>query len=158
MINALEEEVGFPLFIRTKKGVSPTENGKAMIPAFREIVRAHNHALEIGADIRGILSGALTIGSYYSISAMWLPPILKGFRQLYPNVRIDMKEGGNREMTRWLNEMSVDCCFFPGPLPEQSATGFPSARTSCWPGFRRIIQGQGRHPFRCAPWKMNHLL
>lgn len=111
MINALEEEVGFPLFIRTKKGVSPTENGKAMIPAFREIVRAHNHALEIGADIRGILSGALTIGSYYSVSAMWLPPILKRFRQLYPNVRINMKEGGNREMTRWLNEMSVDCCF-----------------------------------------------
>ena len=37
MINALEEEVGFPLFIRTKKGVSPTENGKAMIPAFRSI-------------------------------------------------------------------------------------------------------------------------
>ena len=73
------------------------------------------NALEIGADIRGILSGALTIGSYYSVSAMWLPPILKGFRQLYPNVRIDMKEGGNREMTRWLNEMSVDCCFFAGP-------------------------------------------
>ena len=116
MINALEEEVGFPLFIRTKKGVSPTENGKAMIPAFREIVRAHNHALEIGADIRGILSGALTIGSYYSVSAMWLPPILKRFRQLYPNVRINMKEGGNREMTRWLNEMSVDCCFFCFPL------------------------------------------
>ena len=92
MINALEEEVGFPLFIRTKKGVSPTENGKAMIPAFREIVRAHNHALEIGADIRGILSGALTIGSYYSVSAMWLPPILKRFRQLYPNVRINMKD------------------------------------------------------------------
>ncbi|MFR3751644.1 MAG: LysR substrate-binding domain-containing protein [Enterocloster sp.] len=95
--------------------MSPTENGKAMIPAFREIVRAHNHALEIGADIRGILSGALTIGSYYSVSAMWLPPILKRFRQLYPNVRINMKEGGNREMTRWLNEMSVDCCFFAEP-------------------------------------------
>ncbi|MEQ3317718.1 LysR family transcriptional regulator substrate-binding protein [Enterocloster clostridioformis] len=47
---------------------------------------------------------------------MWLPPILKRFRQLYPNVRIDIKEGGNREMTRWLNEMSVDCCFFCFPL------------------------------------------
>ena len=91
-----------------------------MIPAFREIVRAHNHALEIGADIRGILSGALTIGSYYSVSAMWLPPILKRFRQLYPNVRINMKEGGNREMTRWLNEMSVDCCFLLSLPPEQS--------------------------------------
>ncbi len=157
MINALEEEVGFPLFIRTKKGVSPTENGKAMIPAFREIVRAHNHALEIGADIRGILSGALTIGSYYSVSAMWLPPILKRFRQLYPNVRINMKEGGNREMTRWLNEMSVDCCFLLSLPPGQSATGFPFARTSCWPGFRRITPGQGRHHFRCAPWKTNRL-
>ena len=153
MINALEEEVGFPLFIRTKKGVSPTENGKAMIPAFREIVRAHNHALEIGADIRGILSGALTIGSYYSVSAMWLPPILKRFRQLYPNVRINMKEGGNREMKRW----PWTAAFLPSLLQKQSATGFRFARTSFWPGFPRIIPGQGRHHFRCVPWKMNRL-
>lgn len=115
MINSLEEEIGFTLLVRTKKGVSPTANGEAMIPSFREIVHAHKYAAESSADIRGILSGTLTIGCYYSISAIWLPSILMKFQQMYPNVRINMKEGGNKEMTRWLNEKSVDCCFCAEP-------------------------------------------
>lgn len=125
MINSLEDEIGFPLFVRTKKGVSPTANGEAMIPAFREIVRAHRYASEIGTDIRGILSGTLTIGSYYSVSALWLPSIFKRFQQMYPNVRINMKEGGNREMTQWLNEKSVDCCFAAEPSKETLCDWIP---------------------------------
>ena len=35
MINALESELGFPLFVRQKKGVVLTENGKTMLPAIR---------------------------------------------------------------------------------------------------------------------------
>ena len=150
MINALEEEVGFPLFIRTKKGVSPTENGKAMIPAFREIVRAHNHALEIGADIRGILSGALTIGSYYSVSAMWLPPILKRFRQLYPNVRINMKEGGNREMTRWLND-SHSPGRAAGLASEESPRGRGGFLSVVRPGKRTVYHNHAKPGYGNRP-------
>ena len=63
MVHSLEEELGFPLFTRTKKGVTPTANGVVMIPAFRKIVQAQKHALEISTDICGITNGALTIGS-----------------------------------------------------------------------------------------------
>lgn len=125
MIRSLEEELGFPLFIRTKKGVLPTANGKSMLPAFREIVRAHKCAVETGADIRGIVSGVLTIGSYYSVAAIWLPTIIKNFQQMFPNVRINMKEGGNRELSRWLNEKSVDCCFFAEPSTETICDWIP---------------------------------
>ena len=41
IINSLEKELGFPLFIRSKKGVVLTENGKAMLPALRDLVRAN---------------------------------------------------------------------------------------------------------------------
>ena len=36
MIGTLEEELGFPLFLRSKKGVQLTENGKLMLPLLRE--------------------------------------------------------------------------------------------------------------------------
>ncbi|MBQ9833103.1 MAG: LysR family transcriptional regulator [Clostridia bacterium] len=117
MINSLEEELGFQLFVRTKKGVIPTPNGSMMLPAFREIVRAHQYALEVSSDIRGTMSGVLTIGSYYSVAAVLLPTIITNFQHMFPNVRINLKEGGNREMTRWLNERSVDCCFCAEPSP-----------------------------------------
>ena len=39
MIGTLEEELGFPLFLRSKKGVQLTENGKLMLPLLREMAR-----------------------------------------------------------------------------------------------------------------------
>lgn len=118
MINALEEETGFELIIRNKKGIRLTENGAAMMPLFREILRAHNDAKQLSADILGSVRGTLTIGSYYSISAMWMPELLKEFLQLYPGIKIRVREGGNREMARWLSEKSADMCFCAEQSPE----------------------------------------
>ena len=111
MLNSLEEELGFALFIRGKKGVRLTENGKAMLADLREIVRAQHNAEQRSAEICGIVTGSLTIGCYYSIAAMWMPSILQEFRRKYPGIRIKMQEGGNLEMAKWLREKSVDCCF-----------------------------------------------
>lgn len=86
MLNSLESEVGFPLFIRSKKGVQLTENGKAILPFFREIVRTQQKTQQFSAEICGIIKGSLTIGCYYSISALWMPEILKDFRSRFPGV------------------------------------------------------------------------
>ena len=86
MIGTLEEELGFPLFLRSKKGVQLTENGKLMLPLLREVVRAHHNAEQLSAEIGGVSKGSLTIGCYYSISALWMPEILTAFRARYPGV------------------------------------------------------------------------
>ena len=78
MIGTLEEELGFPLFLRSKKGVQLTENGKLMLPLLREVVRAHHNAEQLSAEIGGVSKGSLTIGCYYSISALWMPEIQIG--------------------------------------------------------------------------------
>ena len=118
MIGTLEEELGFPLFLRSKKGVQLTENGKLMLPLLREVVRVHRNAEQFGAEICGIVRGSLSIGCYYSISALWMPKILTAFRARYPGVTVRMQEGGNLEMARWLSERSVDCCFCAKPASD----------------------------------------
>ena len=57
MIGTLEEELGFPLFLRSKKGVQLTENGKLMLPLLREVVRAHHNAEQLSAEIGGVSKG-----------------------------------------------------------------------------------------------------
>lgn len=115
MINSLEEELGFPLLMRTKRGVTLTPNGKQMLPLLREIVRSHRMAEETSASITGVLSGILTIGCYYSVSSMLLPDILKAFLSDYPQVRIILREGTNTELARMIAERSVDLCFAAKP-------------------------------------------
>ena len=115
IITGFEEELGFPLFSRSKKGVELTENGRMMLPLLRSITQAHQCADEMSADIRGSVHGTITIGSYYSISALVLPKILKAFSENYPGVSVSLREGGNQEMARWLTEKSVDFCFCAKP-------------------------------------------
>lgn len=118
MISTLEEDIGFRLFVRSKKGVVLTENGRSMVPLFREIVRAQKNAEQYSQDIKGIVQGTVTVGSYFSISAMWMPQILSRFQESYPGIQVRLQEGGNAEMRKWLSEKSVDCCFCAGMNPE----------------------------------------
>lgn len=115
MIHSLEQETGFALLVRTPHGVRLTADGEAMLPALRNVVRAEKQAVNRGAEIRGIIQGTLHIGSYYSISAAWMPKILRQFRRDFPNVEIHLHEGTNIEISRWLNERSIDCCLSARP-------------------------------------------
>ncbi len=115
MIGSLEQELGFPLLLRSKRGVEPTENGHLMIPYLREFVRAEQNIRDLSAAINGVLQGRLTIGSYYSTSALWLPPILKSFKEKYPGIKLSLKEGPPVTLLRWLAESAVDCCIFGHP-------------------------------------------
>ena len=49
MIRALENELGYEVFFRSKRGVSLTENGKAMLPRrISEFSQAVFDSIEIG--------------------------------------------------------------------------------------------------------------
>lgn len=115
MIHSLEAECGFTLLARTTRGVAVTENGKAMLPYFRDIVRTQKNTWEMCLDIQGVLKGALTIGSYFSVSMKLMPEIFKAFSEKYPHIYLKLREGSNADMAQWLQERSVDCCFAPKP-------------------------------------------
>ena len=53
---------------------------------------------ESGTEIRGVVSGTLTVGSYYNISAIWMPEVLSTSEKSYPGIDVALKEGGNQEM------------------------------------------------------------
>lgn len=115
MVGSLENELGFTLFVRSKKGVALTENGKEMVPLMRDIVSAHETAEQRSREIRGVYRGTVNIGSYFAVSAMWMPEILKAFGARYPGIKVRLREGGNAKIFRWLRERSADCCFCAEP-------------------------------------------
>ncbi|MBS4912605.1 MAG: LysR family transcriptional regulator [Veillonella sp.] len=115
MMYQLEQDLGFALFIRQKRGVALTENGRIMYPHIKEIVDVNRRAREVSDNIRGVIKGAITVGCYYSVSSILMPEILKKFKEAFPLIKVKMIEGGNTEMAKWLNENAVDLCFCGEP-------------------------------------------
>ena len=52
MMAALEDEMGFPLLIRNRGGVAPTENCKNMLPLIRDFVYMGRRCVQQAASIR----------------------------------------------------------------------------------------------------------
>lgn len=124
-IHSLESELGFRLLVRTKRGVELTANGRDMLPAMRAAAQALRAAEEQGAEICGMLSGTLTVSSYYSTGALWLPQVLARLSHEHPSVRVILRQGTNAEIARWLTERSVDCSVSAVPAPSVPCDWIP---------------------------------
>ncbi len=106
-IKKIEQEVGFPIFIRHSKGMSLTTNGKELLPfidTFLENEVTFSNAL---LKINSMASGNLIIGTYKSISKHWLPKILELFIQDYPKVKINIQQGSSERLEKKLQDNSI---------------------------------------------------
>ena len=112
MMNTLESEMGFPLLIRSRKGVRPTPDGERIVPVLRELVRWEEQLNQVTSDICGIATGTIHIGTYYSIAVNWLPEVIKAFERDFPNVHIMILEGVHQQLDEWLDEHRVDFCLY----------------------------------------------
>ena len=111
MMNSIEEELGFTILKRSPKGVSLTREGEKIISIVREIVKQEENLAQTTAEICGAHYGTLTLGSYSSIAAQWLPGIIKDFKKDYPNIRIKIMEGVWQEVAENLDGNVVDLGF-----------------------------------------------
>ncbi len=112
MMNALEDEIGFPLLIRGRNGVYPTDNCARILPVLRELLRVNEQVYQLTSEICGLDTGTINIGTYSSVSAQWLPRVIKAFQDDYPNIQIRLLEGVWQEVETWLCEYRVDIAFY----------------------------------------------
>ncbi len=110
-ISKLETEMGIPLIKRTKHGVELTSEGSLLMPYIRLVVTHYERMDDIVDSILGLQRGSICIGTYCSIASQWLPEIIRKYQELYPNIAIRIREGGIRDIERWLYEGSIDFGF-----------------------------------------------
>lgn len=112
MMKGLETELGFPLFIRTKDGVVPTQDAENIMPNIRALVNANSNLEETVSNITGLKHGMLRIGAYTSITIMILLPILQKFHKDFSHIHYDIIEGTTNDLSKKLNENQIDIGFF----------------------------------------------
>ena len=83
MMAGLEEELGVQLFARIKKGVILTDNGKRLLPYVQEMVNQKDKLRQAAFNINNKVEGKLRIGSFTSVTAMWMPDVIRFFQEKY---------------------------------------------------------------------------
>ncbi|MGN0423314.1 MAG: LysR family transcriptional regulator [Lachnospiraceae bacterium] len=111
MMKSLEQEVGFPLFIKRHHGVTLTNEGEALLPAIRNLLSASESLNQEISFMKGAKKGTIKIGSYISCAIHWLPEIIDKFQKEYPEILFDIIEGDERDLADWVENHKVDIGF-----------------------------------------------
>ena len=126
LVNSLEEELGLPLLVRSRRGVSLTPAGQELLPSIRAVLQAEDRMLQTTSELNGLMRGEVRIATYSSISSHWLPRIIKAFQKDYPQVQIHLMEGIRQEVYQWLTEARADIAFL-SKVPDTAYDWIPLA-------------------------------
>ena len=91
-IQLLEQELGFPLFYRTKQRVELLDAGHVFLDEARRILRQTENAVEAARQTHSGQRGRLVIGFHPTATLEILPKILRKYRRLYPDVMVELSE------------------------------------------------------------------
>lgn len=107
-IKQLESALGGPLFFRTPKGATLTNEGQVL---YRHLEQAFA-AIEIGekaiADMNELHAGEVTIGASDTLCKHFLLPYLERFHELYPGIRIGVTNRTTPETLALLKNGQID--------------------------------------------------
>lgn len=111
MISSLERELSIPLLIRSRSGIELTMEGRELYPYIERMLIQYGAAQEKAEEIRGLETGTVRIGTLASISAHWLPDLLKTFQEQYPKVNFVIHQGDYTSIQEWIKTDMVDFGF-----------------------------------------------
>ena len=114
MMQSLEEEVGFPLMVRTSSGIQPNREGEMLLPVIRQLLSTSESLSQHIARIKGADTGYIRIASYASVETYWLPKIIREFQKDYPHVEIEITEGGSNTIETIMTNRQADLCLYAG--------------------------------------------
>ena len=89
-VHELEKSLGFPLFHRRARGLSLTEVGETVLHYAIRIFALTSEMQGAVLDIQELRMGHLTLGASTTPGEYILPIAIGRFRQIYPNVRVEL--------------------------------------------------------------------
>lgn len=121
MMAALEEELEVQLFARASRGVTLTDSGSRLLPYIREMANQKLRLRQAAFHINHSIEGKIQIGSFSSVTTLFMPELIRYFHANYPNVEIEIRDGNYDEIREWIIHGQVDCGFLSGIVADDLA-------------------------------------
>ena len=104
----IEDELGMPIFDRSTSPLRLTEFGKIYVKAIEEVSAVEKRIESYVSDINALRTGELSIGASNVFAAYALPPIIAGFKERFPEVKIKLIEGNTETLEELLSRNEID--------------------------------------------------
>ena len=108
-LRKLEEEVGAPLFDRSKKQPELTAAGEELLSYAQRLLSLRQEAQESVDALTRLQTGKVRIGANESTSLYLLPQMILDYRKLHPSIKIEVSRNPSERLPRELSERNLDC-------------------------------------------------
>lgn len=114
----LEAQLGGTLLIRTKHGVTLTEEGKVLFDYIKQGIEIIKNGENKFAELKNLESGSIKIGCGTAITRYVLLPYLECFHKLYPKIDIEITNQLTKDLLQSLRNGTVDMLILNLPIKE----------------------------------------
>jgi DNA-binding transcriptional LysR family regulator len=124
-VRAMEDEIGAPLLVRSRQGVTVTPAGQTLLKHARLMLEQSARLREdLGGFAKGV-SGEVRVLANTNASTEFLPEALSVFLAKRPNVRIDLEERLSDEIVGLIAEGAADIGIVAGTVDMGDLETFP---------------------------------
>ncbi|WP_460062677.1 LysR family transcriptional regulator [Streptomyces sp. YKOK-I1] len=131
-IRTLEEELGVPLFERTRQGMRPTEAGTVMVERARRALHELERARAEVQPAPGAVTGIVTAGLLESTADLLAEPLVSALAQEHPGVELRLMTGYSGHLQRWLDDGDLDLTLLYNLDSTPSLNARPLVRERLW--------------------------
>jgi len=108
-IRELEDELGIEIFVRAGKRLTGlTPPGEAVLPIVERLLLDAENLRRAGDEFSAQTSGRLSIAATHSQARYALPAVVRDFRQLYPQVTLNLHQGSPKQVAEMLLSGEAD--------------------------------------------------
>jgi DNA-binding transcriptional LysR family regulator len=111
-IKAIEDSLGLPLFERTPRGMSLTNDGQRLLSKAEQTLAAHRELLDEATRLKGRLSGTLRLGASNNSSAEVVGRLLAVLAARYPELHIALEHGNSSDTLDGIRTGRLDAGFY----------------------------------------------
>ncbi|WP_245992526.1 LysR family transcriptional regulator [Prauserella muralis] len=107
-IRALEQELGVPLFERTRHGMRLTAPGATLVERARRALTELDRARAELAPAKGELTGIVAVGLLESTADLLAAPLVAGLARHHPGIELRLLTAYSGHLQRWLDDGDLE--------------------------------------------------
>jgi LysR family carnitine catabolism transcriptional activator len=108
LIQQLETDLDVRLIERSTRSMHLTDAGREFLASARKVLADFDDALRNVSDYSAVKKGTVRIAALPSICASWLPALLRGFRDKYPNIILKVIDVSGERLDDALRTRAAD--------------------------------------------------